>query len=151
MEGLYNLLKGVADDLDFDVEFQHGRATDINIFSENKKSVLIWLSPLRATGSFPNNGNRLFRTYSIELAFYQPDTIDSTNDETRAVLQTTDKVLLKYILDLNNTIATLDNVVDDLSISNFSQQPFIKVFTHILTGQVATFNLVLPDDFNYCP
>lgn len=150
MEGLYNLLKSVADNLSFDVEFQQGRATDINIFAERKKSVLIWLSNFTATGTFPNKGNRLFRNYRIELAFYQGDKHDSTNTQINQILFTTDKIALKYILDLNAKVATLDNVYDDVEVLNYSQEPFIKFSSHILTGQVVSFNLTLPDDFDYC-
>lgn len=151
MEGLYNLLKSVSDNIGFDVEFQQGRASDINIFSDNNKSVLIWLSHFSTTGAFPNKGNRMFRNFNIELAFYQRDEMASTNDQTRAILQRCDKIILKYFLDLNTSITDLDGASEDVEVLNFSQQPFIKVFTHILTGHVVSFNLNLPDDFNYCP
>jgi hypothetical protein len=150
MEGLYNLLNSIATGLDFDVEFQHGRASDINVFAQRNKSVLIWLLPLTATGTFPNNSNRLFRTYRVELAFYQQDQADATNTQTNQILFTTDKIALKYILDLNEAAATLDDVVDDVTVTNYSQQPFIKYSVHILTGQSVVFNITLPDDFNYC-
>jgi hypothetical protein len=149
-ESLYNLLNSVATGLDYDVEFAHGRGSDINIFASNNKSIMIWLSPMRASGSFPNNGNRLFKNYTIELGFYQADKGDSTNNQTRTILQSTDKVLTDYILSLNTTIPTLDGISDDISITGLSILPFIKVSTHILTGQVATFNISLPDDFKFC-
>lgn len=151
MEGLYNLLKSVSDNLEFDVEFQQGRASDLNIFSNNNKSVLIWLLPFSASGSFPNHANRLFRNFRIEMAFYQSDKIDSTNADYREILETTDKIALNYLLNINTQIATLDDVVDDIEITNISQLPLIKVTSHIVTGQSLVFNINLPDDFNYCP
>jgi hypothetical protein len=150
-ESLYNLLNSVASNLDYDVEFAHGRGSDINIFSSNNKSIMIWLSPMRATGSFPNQGNRLFKNYTIELGFYQVDQHDSTNVQTREILESTDKAATDYILSLNTTIPDLDGISDEVSITNISQLPFIKISTHILTGHVVTFNILLPDDFNYCP
>jgi hypothetical protein len=149
-ESLYNLLKGVADNLPYDVEFSHGRGSDINIFAQNNKSTMVWLSPMRASGSFPNNGNRLFKNYTVELGFYQSDKVDSTNDQTRSILQTTDKILTNYLLALNETIPDLDGISDDVSITGLSILPFIKITTHILSGHVATFNISLPDDFKYC-
>ncbi len=150
MEGLYNLLKSVSDNLDFDCEFQQGRASDINIFSDNNKSVLIWCSNFTSTGTFPNQGNRIQRNFTVELAFYQQDLIDSTNDDVRGILETTDKIVLNYLLDLNTQIADIDNAAYDIEVLNIAQQPFVKVFTHVLTGHVVTFNIVLPDNFNYC-
>ena len=111
---------------------------------------MIWLSPMRATGSFPNQGNRLFKNYTIELGFYQADVIDSTNEQTLTILESTDKVLTDYILSLNEVIPSLNGIADTVSITSLSIIPFIKISTHILTGHVARFNISLPDDFKYC-
>lgn len=149
-ESLYNLLNSVATGLNYDVEFSHGRGSDINIFSTNNKSILIWSSLFRATGSFPNQGNRLFKNYTIELGFYQADQIDNTNEVTRDILQSCDKVATDYILSLNNTLPSLYQINDDIEITGLSILPFVKITSHILTGQVATFNISLPDDFKFC-
>lgn len=148
---LYNLLKGVADDLGFDVEFQHGRTSDINVFADNNKSVLIWLTPLKRTGSFLNRSNRLFLNWSVELAFYQKDDKDSDNEGSLSILKTSDKILLKYLLDLNQEVVDIDNASDDVEIVNINVTPFIKQTSHVMTGHIVTFNITLPDDFNYCP
>lgn len=147
---LYSLLEDTATNLPFNVEFAHGRGSDINIFSSNNESFLIWLSPLKSSGVFPNQGNRLFRNWTIELAFYKGDTIDGTNEDTLAILETVDKVVLKYILDLNDSIQSNTDIGDDVTITNYSQEPFIKVTKNILSGHLATFNINLPDDFRYC-
>jgi hypothetical protein len=150
-QSLYSLLSTTASSLPFDNEFHHGRGSDINVFSNNNRQTLIWLSPMVATGSFPNKLNRLFKAYRIELAFYQRDAIDNTNEQTRDILYTADKVLTKYLLDLNDEVVDIDNGVDDVEITNINQEPFIRVTSHILTGFLVTFNITLPDDFNYCP
>jgi hypothetical protein len=149
-ESLYNLLNSIASGLAYDVEFQHGRASDINIFSDRNKSTLIWSSLFRSTGTFPNQSNRLFRTYRVELGFYQGDKMESTNDQTREILEICDKIMYDYILTLNTTLPTLDGITDDIEITNLSFDPFVKITTHILTGHVASFNITLPDDFKYC-
>jgi hypothetical protein len=149
-KSLYNLLKEVADDLPFDNEFNHGRGSDLNIFADNNKSTLIWMSPLRASGSFPNQTNRLFRNYTVELFFYNQDDISGSNDDTRAILELTDKLATKYILDLNQKVLDDDNISDDVTITNISEEAVIKVNKQILTGQLLTFNILLPDDFDYC-
>jgi hypothetical protein len=149
-ESLYNLLKDISDNIGFDNEFSHGRGSDINVFSKQDKSVLIWLSPIRKTFTFPNQGSRMFSNWAVELAFYMKDQKDANNDQSREILQTTDKVSTKYLIDLQNRLVELDNVFDEVSIQG-SQQPFIKVTTHVLTGHLVTFQLNLPDDFHYCP
>jgi hypothetical protein len=149
-KSLYNLLKEVADDLPLDNEFNHGRGSDLNIFADNNKSTLIWMSPLRASGSFPNQTNRLFRNYTVELFFYNQDDISGSNDDTRAILELTDKLATKYILDLNQKVLDDDNISDDVTITNISEEAVIKVNKQILTGQLLTFNILLPDDFDYC-
>jgi hypothetical protein len=149
-KSLYTLLKEAADDLPFDNEFAHGRCSDINIFADNNKSTLIWLSPLRSTFTFQSQGNRLFSNYTIEIAFYNQDSIDSTNEATRKILETTDKLATKYLLDLNQKVLTSSTISDDVTITNGNKESFIKVTKSILTGQLLTFNILLPDDFDYC-
>ncbi|HET6224652.1 MAG TPA: hypothetical protein VFF27_00140 [Bacteroidia bacterium] len=149
-ESLYNLLNSIAEGLDFDVEFNHGRASDINIFSDQNKSTLIWSSLFRSTGTFPNQTNRLFRTYRVELGFYQADAIASTNDQTREILETCDLIMTNYLLALNTTVADIEGISDDIELTGLSFDPFVKITSHILTGHVATFNITLPDDFKYC-
>ena len=149
-ESLYTLLKEVSDNLPFDNEFQHGRGSDINIFALNNRDFLIWLSPLRSTGTFPNQGNRLFNTYTVELAFYHRDEGSSDNDTTRNILELTDKASIQYLLDLNQSIETGNEFQDSVTIESISREPFIKVSSHILTGILLTFRITLPDDFKYC-
>jgi hypothetical protein len=149
-ESLYNLLESVSNDLPFDNEFQHGRGSDINIFADNNRDFLIWLSPMRSTGTFPNQGNRLFNTYNVELAFYHRDEGSSTNEVTRNILELTDKASIQYLLDLNQSIESTDTIQDSVTIESISREPFIKVSSHILTGILLTFRITLPDDFKYC-
>lgn len=149
-KSLYTLLQTTATSLPFDVEFNHGSGSDINIFSDQNKSVLIWLSPLRKNFTFPNQANRMFSNWTVELAFYMKDQKDASNEQSLAILETSDKITTKYLIDLQDSVASLDNIVDDISISG-SQESFIKRTSHVLTGHLVTFNINLPDDFEYCP
>lgn len=43
-----------------------------------------------------------------------------------------------------------DLITEQIVIQNVNQQPLIKVTAHILTGWLMTFQIVVPDTFNYC-
>jgi hypothetical protein len=151
-ESLYSLLSSTATALPFDVEFAHGRGSDINVFSSQNKSFLIWLSPMRKTASFPNQGNRMFSNYSVELAFYMKDDRDSSNSKVRDILETTDKIATKFLIDLNDKITDdYEEIFTDVEITGINQEAFIKGTAHVLTGHLVTFNIILPDNFVYCP
>lgn len=148
-ENLYNLMSDTASELPFDVDFHQGEGYDINPFNLTK-SVLIWVSPFRRSATFVSSGNRLLSNINIEVAFYQSSFKDATADESREILQQTDKVLHEYLIRLNSKIVDLVTASYDIELQGINVTPFTKITSHVLTGQLATLTIVLPDDFKYC-
>lgn len=94
-----------------------------------------------STGVFAVNENfNLSKTWTISLSWYKYDTEGST-----------DYYKIHDELDpLCDRFINLLNQRDDLTITTFNQQPFVKALADILTGYLQTVTVRLMDDFDYC-
>lgn len=141
------LIQDTVSKLGDGIEFGHGRTSDFNI-QGNKAKTIVWLDPLNAQPTYTVNGVSNFqKTWNINIIFYQKDTTDSLPKQYNHILDTTDTLVDKFV----NLINLLDDdLYDFLVLSGINQQSFVKVTAHILTGWILTFNLTVPDSFDYC-
>lgn len=140
------LIQDTVSKLGDGIEFGDGRTSDFNIQGHQAKNI-IWLDPLNAQPAYTVNGvSNYQKLWNVNLIFYQKDRVDSSPKEYNNILSSTDVILDKFV----NTLNFFIDGSDDLVISGFNQQNFIKVTAHVLTGWTLTFNLLVPDSFEYC-
>jgi hypothetical protein len=148
---IIDLINTVAGKNTYPLELGWGEVSDINAFSDNKHKTLLWMMSLIEDDEFINT-LRLSKNYLIELFFYQEDNLDSSDAGRREIMCDCDDIATKFELDLANTIYNMaDNVKRDIEISKFHKVSVFKKGTWIYTGIDMTFNLTVPDDFDYCP
>jgi hypothetical protein len=90
------------------------------------------------------------------MIFYGYDKADSSEKEYSLILDQTDELVQKFsrvlqedlLTDSNSLIETFQT--QNISIDSFNKSPFIKLMADVLTGWVVTFNLTVPDQFDYC-
>ena len=136
-----------------DLKFGYGRSTDFNQIKD-KKYPWVWLDPLQSTINLIEDGG-FTETYSLNLIFYRYDKPDSKEDEYKLILDQTDDIVQAFIRYLHNDMVddTSSSVVfttHNTAISNVNKTPVIKVTADCLTGWVLTFDLTVPDKFDYC-
>jgi hypothetical protein len=136
-----------------DVTFGYGRGSDFNQIT-NKLYPYIWLDPLNSTINYTEG--QFTETYSVSMIFYGYDKADSSEKEYSLILDQTDELVQKFsrvlqedlLTDSNSLIETFQT--QNVSIDSFNKSPFIKLMADVLTGWVVTFNLTVPDQFDYC-
>ena len=142
------------------IKFFFATPADFNSI-EDKKDPLARLELLKYKASFTSGRQTLLKIYPIEITFYQHDDPNAAEEATMNVLDTVDKYVDEFIRRLNvfdmplvNSLSP--NIIDppissgNIVISEISVQPFKKQTSDCLTGYVLTFNLEVPDDFDYC-
>jgi hypothetical protein len=145
----------IARSLRDDVKFGYGRSSDFNQIKD-KKFPYIWLDPLSSTTEINTDaGYTISETYTCNLVFYRFDSPDSTENQYKLILDETDKLVQEFIRKTNDDLTAYTELSNTLnthntSISAISKQAVIKVMTDCLTGWVLTFNLTVPDTFDYC-
>lgn len=140
-----DLFAGVK--ITFPIDINWGESSDINIFNSDTSRTLLWVMPPKWSGSFPNNMNRLLKTFAITMYFYQPDKQDSNNDQRKKIIQNCDDIVTEWLLTLKDDLSGLDH---DHELSGINVQAFYRQTVHILTGLQVDFILTIPDDFEYC-
>jgi len=82
------------------------------------------------------------------MAFYELDKESSSQEEYALLLDSADVLVDSFIQILN--FSTEDTSTLPIVITNISQTPFIKATADILTGFLLTFQVLVPDDWDYC-
>lgn len=139
------LIEDISKQLGDDVEFTYARKSDFNLLRD-KRYPFISLDPLSSSAVFAdNNAFNYTKTWTINMAFYGLDQEGSDQDQYKRILDEMDVMVDSFVTKLNFTSQD-----DTITLSNISQQPFIKATDDILTGWYLSFNIQVPDNWNYC-
>jgi|SRR5688572_2910315 len=135
------------------IQFGYGRTEEFNSKADNSREC-IWLDPLIFAAAFTNLGtNNLSITWNVAMFFYKFDSIGSIETEYSKILDETNQTLLKFVslLNYNPGESTTDSIrTDNVLLSNFRGEPVIKVTKDYMTGWTLTFQITVPDTFDYC-
>ncbi len=149
-KGIRLLIEDTAKSLGDDIQFTYARPSDFNVLRD-KRYPFITLDALSSTPEYTVDGVTNYqKTWLCQMAFYQLDKADSTQEEYAKILDFTDELVDKFINKLNFYVQTEGINSNDIILSGMSQQPFIKVMADYLTGHTLTFSLQASDQFNYC-
>lgn len=146
-----NLISDVSNSLSDGIQFGYGRRSDFNLIVD-KRQTIIWLLPLTANPGFTvnNNTENYQKVWNCIVVFLQKDATDSLETEFAEHLHTTDELLDKFVIRLNDWSMKSADTVGDITLRNFSQVDQIKSDSDIFTGWILSFQAVVSDDFNYC-
>jgi hypothetical protein len=147
-------IQDIAESLRDDVKFGYGLISDFNQIRD-KEYPYIWLEPLRSTVTIAEDNIGFFETYSIGLLFYKFDEMDSTEEQYKLILDDVDDLVQRFIRKIHEDNKDDYNTPIKLTtwntrIENINKQTAIKVLADVLTGFGLTFDLTVPDQFNYC-
>lgn len=149
-KGVRLLLEDTAKSLGDSIQFDYGRTSDFNMLRD-KKYPFISCNPLNASASYAvNNVSNFSKVYQVQLAFYQLDKEQSSQDEYALILDEMNALADQFINKLNYYAETQCLNSDDIVITGMSQQPFIKATADILTGYLMNFSITVTDNFDYC-
>lgn len=82
--------------------------------------------------------------------FLALDKADSNEKETAAIHDNLDVFVDRFLEALDGWTHRPEVEIDDYAISNDSQIPFYKDNTDVNSGWLLTFDITVPDYFNYC-
>jgi len=142
------LLRDVSNSLADNTEFRGGRETEFNNL-ESKATQYRWLLPLRAVKS-PSSQTSKTKTWSVAMLFMAQDNFDSSADDTNDIHDKTDIAVDKFEQRLNDWSQTSHDIVGQVTIQGFSQDPFYKDQAGVYSGWLVRFQLVVSDNFQYC-
>lgn len=145
-----DLIEDVATDLRDDLTFVYAKTFNVNSLKD-KRDTVIQLDLLKGT---PVRTNNTFNTtWESTLLFYKLDRVDGTEQETAAILDSTDALVQQFIRKMNVQILMPDTITfgtDDIDLSFGQAIPMTKVLVDCLTGWMIPIKMECPDDFNYC-
>ena len=133
------------------MQFGYGRDSEFNL-KQNISYPWIWMSPISVNPQFAvNDVEHYQKSWNITLMFFDKDPFDSTEDPTNLVLDEQDKTIDRFILRLNEWSRVYSqDTVGDVTLRGFIQEPFYKEFAGIHSGWRLRFQMIVPDDFEYC-
>jgi hypothetical protein len=144
-KGIRLLIEDTSKSLGDDIQFTYARTSDFNILSD-KRYPFISLDLLNAAASFTvNNVSNYSKIWSAQMAFYQLDKEDSTQEDYAKILDFTDHLVDSFVTKLN-----FFSNNDEIIIQGIGQTPFIKATADILTGHLLSFQIIVPDNWDYC-
>lgn len=144
-KGIRLLIEETAKSLGDDIQFTYARTSDFNQIRD-KRYPFISLSLLNASASYTvNNVSNYMKVWSISMAFYELDKAASIETEYALLLDSSD-VLVDTFLQKLNFYSQNDTII----IQAINQTAFVKATADILTGQLLTFQIVAPDNWDYC-
>lgn len=79
------------------------------------------------------------------------DRSDSNNDESKQILDAQDTIVDRYTQVLDDWYERSYDTMGAFTIENDAQTPFYKEDADIHTGWLLSFQMVVSDDFAYCP
>jgi hypothetical protein len=139
--------KDTALSLADNMQFGYGRQSDFNQI-QNKRYPYIWLALLSSSASFTvNNVNNYTNVWSVTLLFCEMDREDSIESTYEKILDRMDVLADKFINTLNLRFNEMDA---DVILQGISKLPFIKDAVDDITGWIVQYQLLVPDDFDYC-
>lgn len=148
-EYLRDTIKEVRDD----ISFSYARESDFNAI-KNKRFPAVLLLPLifdseRSSGS-------VGRTFHTTMLFYDLDKLQGTEQQTQDILDKTEDLLLKFQAKVNIRSLTVDDdpevkvTSEKIEISNERVKERIKFTSDCVTGWEYTFDMLVPDQLDYC-
>jgi hypothetical protein len=145
------LLHDVAKSLADNIQFGYGRKSEFNIIQETSQNHWIWCLPLLGGRVFAS-GENVTRTnrWDVAMLFLNHDPSDSSHDHSAHVLDYQDSIVARYANALDEWYLNLSDTVGAFSIDNFSQTPIYKENSEVQSGWLVRFQIVTPDDFDYC-
>jgi hypothetical protein len=144
-KGIRLLIEKTAKSLGDDIQFTYARASDFNQL-RNKRYPFISLGLLSANSSYSvNNVQNYIKTWSCLMSFFELDKAASDENEIATILDSTDILVDTFINRLNFNVTDY-NVI----ITGINQTPFVKETADILTGQILSFQILAPDNWDYC-
>lgn len=146
-KGIRLLIEKTAKSLGDDIQFTYARASDFNQL-RNKRYPFISLGLLTANSSYTvNNVQNYTKVWSCLMSFFELDKAASDENEIAAILDSTDVLVDTFINRLNFYTQSQEG---DIIITAINQTPFVKETADILTGQILSFNIQVPDNWDYC-
>lgn len=145
------LIEDVAKSLADNIQFSSGRHSEFNL-KQNVTYPWIWLLPITANPRFAvNDVEHYEKTWNLAILFFDKDAFDATEGPSNDILDAQDHTVDRFIHRLNewSRVASQD-IVGDVTLRGFNQQPFYKDDAGIHTGWLLTFSMTVPDDFSYC-
>lgn len=148
------LIEDTVKAVDDSVRFGYARASDFNSIGirEDERA---HLDTLVSNLTYTNGSFNLTRTFNVSIMFYALDDMQGAEEQTAKVLDRMDALAIKFIQKLNKYSELYSDsenakASDQLEITNINLEPLIKVTKDACTGFALRFNLIVPDDFNYC-
>lgn len=146
-KGIRLLIEKTAKSLGDDIQFTYARASDFNQL-RNKRYPFISLGLLTANSSYTvNNVQNYTKVWSCLMSFFELDKAASIESEIALILDETDFLVDTFINRLNFYTQSQEG---DIIITAINQTPFVKETADTLTGQILSFNIQVPDNWNYC-
>lgn len=148
-ESVRLFLRDIVKSLRDDIQFTYSRQTDFNSIAD-KNNVCVHLDPLSGTPQIVDTS--INTNYSVAMLFYKQGEKGDTEEQFVPMLDDTAEILEKFLRKLNRygDDEEGDITTDVIQILSIRQEPAIKVLVNVFTGWILTFNLVIPDTFDYC-
>lgn len=152
-QAVRTFIADVARSLDSRVQFEYGTPSDVNS-KRNKDVPLFYLNLLRRQ-IVPNQN--YVAIYPVDIIIYMHDNPSGAEEETQKVLDEVDKLVYKFVhilmrADIDGEENPFDNpTTQSIDIpGSIDVVPFVKQTEDVLTGFGLTFQMVVPDNFDYC-
>lgn len=135
-----------------DLPFYYARESDFNAIKDKSSKFKVLLLPLQFDPQAVNYTTN--RKYRITMLFYGLDSMQGAEEETQEILDQTDRILTEFRAILNKSIDEEDSELylstDMIEIENEMVKERIKFTSDNVTGWEYSFNLLVPDQFDYC-
>lgn len=144
------LLQDVAKSLADNIQFGYGRHSEFNML-QGVSYPWRWLLPMTAQPFFAvNDVEHYQKLWNIAMLFFDKDEFDAAAGPSNDILDVQDAGVDAFIQRLNDWSMKLEDTVGAVTLRGFNQQPFYKDDAGIHTGWLLTFQMIVPDDFEYC-
>lgn len=152
-KAIRTLIEDTVRSVDDSILFAYARASDFNAIGI-KEDKRVRLDPLKQVFEFSDNSYNLNKTYKVGMVFYQLDSMEGAEEETKVILDQMDLLSDKFIAKLNNFAFNEDTtkaiISQNIEIKPGSKDEAIKVTVDCCTGWILQFDIVAPDTFDYC-
>lgn len=143
------LIGNAVKSLDDSIQFGYGRRSDFNIHND-KKYPFVWLLPLTAVTTIPNDGAGITKSWNIILVVIDIDKSDSVEQEFDKIMDRMDDIGDRLIRRIDDWYRSGDDIVGALTITSVNQTSIIKEDSDIHTGWLYSFQMITDDQFEYC-
>ena len=153
-QAVREFISDVASSIADDVYQGYGRPSDFNM-RKDKLYPYVWLELLSSSVAITGDGRAFTETYNVNMIFCKMDDPDSTEEQYKLILDEVDTLVQIFIRKLNENIEAQYEIPTVLAtyntvISSIAKNQFTKLFDDCVTGFTLTFNLTVPDNFDYC-